>query len=102
MTKVEFGIARKEANNNKRLKPGLDLFEKYVGRIEWLHEDGKSDVKSEKKYAVLNTDGDIVYESNTLNAIAKEYGVSISRISACINLDGLLQEKYKIVRCKHE
>ena len=102
MTKVEFGIARKEANNNKRLKPGLDLFEKYVGRIEWLHEDGKSDVKGEKKYAVLDLCGDIAYESNTMSGISKEYGVSITRVSTCINCGETLLGKYKIVRCKHE
>lgn len=103
MTRLAFRIAQAQVLNNKEVKRGIDSFEKYIGRIGWLHpENNLSEVKSKKKYAVINQKGQVVFESDKLNEIAKEFCTYQSKISKYMNSGELLNGKYMILRCENE
>lgn len=103
MNRVEFRMAQMQVINNPKYKQGLELFEKHIGRIEWLHPKEELDnIKSDKKYAVLNPKGEIIFEADKLFEIAKEFCVTTNRISNCLNLKKLLNERYIVVRCENE
>lgn len=103
MTRLEFDSARMHHLGNKNTKKGIELFEKYVGRIEWLHpEEEKYKIKGTKKYRVINKKGEIVFEAEKLSDIAKEFCASVSRVTACVNSISLLGGEYLVERCEDE
>ena len=103
MNRVEFRMAQASVLCNKGLKKGLDAFEKYAGRINWLHpEERMFDGKVNRKYAVYNTQGEVIFEADKQSDIAKEFCVSTSRVNDCINGYILLKDKYLIERCGNE
>ena len=93
MTRLELENAQAYHLRNDETKKGVDMFEKYVGRIEWLHPVKKHKITGGKKYIVTNKDGEVVYEADKLSEIAKEFCVSVSRVSACINAISFLNDK---------
>ena len=103
MNKVELEIWRARYLANPKIKRGLDLFEKYVGRIEWIHpEEEKHKVTGDKKYRVINKSGEVVFESDNITNIAKEFCLSKSRISNSINSLSLIKGEYLVERCGDE
>jgi hypothetical protein len=103
MIRTEFEISRTKHLANERTKRGLDLFEKYIGRIEWLHpEDEKHKVDENKRYRVINKTGEIVFTSDNITNIAKEYCLSVSHVSNCINSLTWLKGEYLVERCGDE
>lgn len=81
---------------------GLIAFEKYVGRINWLHPDEAPKKLKGRKYIVLNGEGEIVFESRNIPNIAKEFGLSVSRVTSCINSVSLMKGEYLVERCENE
>ena len=103
MNKTELDIARAKHLSNPNTKKGIDLFEKYIRRIEWLHpEDEKYNIRGNKKYKVINKSGEIVFEAEKLSDIAKEFCTSVSRVTACVNSISLLCGEYLVERCEDE
>lgn len=103
MTRAKFEIWRERYLANPKIKRGLDLFEKYAGRIEWMHpEDEKNKVSGGKKYRVINKMGEVVFESDNITNIAKEFCLSKSRVSNSINSLTLLKGEYLVERCGDE
>ena len=103
MIRTEFEISRAQHLANPNTKKGLDLFEKYVGRIGWLHpEDEKYKVIGNKRYRVINKMGETVFESDNITTIAKEFCLSVSRVTSCINSVSLMKGEYLIERCDNE
>lgn len=102
MTRTEFEISRAKHLANENTKRGLDLFEKYIGRINWLHPQEKQKTKAGKKYRVINKAGETVFESDNISNIAKEFCLSISRVTNSINSLTLLKGEYLVERCGDE
>lgn len=103
MNKLAFRMAQTQAISNPKTKQGLALFERNIGRIEWLHPaEHLRDIKSDKKYAVINAEGEVIFKADKLSDIAKEFCTSISRVSKCMTSNLLLNERYMIVRCENE
>lgn len=88
---------------NAKIKKGIELFEKYVGRIEFLHpEDEKYKVVGNKKYRVINKLGEVVYEADNITNIANEFCLSVSRVANSVNTISLIKGEYLVERCEHE
>lgn len=103
MIRTEFEIARAKHLANERTKRGLDLFEKYIGRIGWLHpEDEKYKMIGNKKYRVINKMGETVFESDNITNIANEFCLSVSRVANSVNSLTLLRGEYLVERCGDE
>ena len=103
MIRTEFEIARAQHLANPNTKNGLDLFEKYIGRIGWLHPKIKNEnVKGNRKYRVINMKGETIFEANKISDIAKEFCLSESRITCCINSVSLIKGEYLVERCENE
>jgi len=103
MKRTEFELSIDKHLADKKTKRGLELFEKYIARIEWLHpEEEKYKSVGNKKYRVVNQMGEIVFESNNISNIAKEFCLSISRVTNSINSLTLLKGKYLVERCGNE
>ena len=103
MTRTEFDVLRAKHLSNHDTKRGIELFEKYVGRINWLHpEEEKYKVRYNKRYRVINKAGEIVFEAEKLTDIAKEFCASVSRVTACVNSISLLCGEYLVERCENE
>ena len=103
MVRTEFEIARAKHLANKETKQGLDLFEKYIGKIGWLHPgDEKYKVVGNKKYRVINKMGETVFEANKISDIAKEFCLSVSRVTSSINSVSLIKGEYLVERCDNE
>lgn len=103
MVRTEFEIARAKHLANERTKRGLDLFEKYIGRIGWLHpKDEKYRIAGNKKYRVINKLGETVYEADNIQCIAKEFCLSTSRVANSVNSVSLLKGEYLVERCEDE
>ena len=103
MIRTEFEISRAKHLVNEKTKRGLELFEKYIGQIEWLHpEDTKYRTMGNKKYRVINKMGEIVFESDNISNIAKEFCLSVSRVTNSINSLTLIKGEYLVERCEHE
>jgi hypothetical protein len=103
MTKVEFEAWRARYLANPKIKRGLDLFEAYIGRIEWMHpKAGNGKVARRKIYRVINKLGEVVFESDNITNIAKELCLSKSRVSNSINSLTLLKGEYLVERCGDE
>ena len=81
---------------------GLIAFEKYVGRINWLHPEEAPKKLKGRKYIVLNGKGEVVFESRNISNIAKEFGLSVSRVTSCINSVSLMKGEYLVERCGDE
>ena len=81
---------------------GLIAFEKYVGRINWLHPEETPKNLKGRKYIVLNGEGEIVFESRNITNIAKEFELSVSRVTSCINSVSLMKGEYLVERCENE
>ena len=81
---------------------GLIAFEKYVGRINWLHPEEAPKKLKGRKYIVLNGKGEVVFESRNITNIAKEFGLSVSRVTNSINSLTLLKGEYLVERCENE
>lgn len=103
MVRTEFEGSRAKHLANEKTKKGLELFEKYVGRIEFLHpEEEKYSVRGNKKYRVINKLGEVVFESDNITNIAKEFCLSVSRVSNSINSISLIKGEYLVERCGDE
>ena len=103
MTKMEFEYSRARYLAIPKIKRGLDLFETYIGRINWLHpEEEKYKVRYDKKYRVINKLGEVVFESDNITNIAKEFCLSKSRVSNSINSLSLIKGEYLVERCENE
>lgn len=103
MTRIEFETSRAKHLANEKTKKGLELFEKYIAHIEWLHtENGKNKVVSDKKYRVINKLGEVVFESDNITNIAKEFCLSKSRIANSVNSLSLIKGEYLVERCGDE
>ena len=103
MTKTEFDVSRSRRLSNPNVKRLIELFEKYAGRINWLHpEEEKYNVRYNKRYRVINKAGEIVFEAEKLTDIAKEFCASVSRVTACVNSISLLGGEYLVERCEDE
>ena len=103
MNKTELEIWRARYLANPKIKKGLDLFEKYVGHIGWMHpEEEKNKIRGDKKYRVINKLGEVVFESDNITNIAKEFCLSKSRISNSINSLSLIKGEYLVERCEDE
>lgn len=103
MNKVELEIWRARYLANPKIKRGLDLFEKYVGRIEWIHpEEEKYSVRGNKKYRVINKLGEVVFESDNITNIAKEFCLSTSRVANSVNSLSFIKGEYLVERCEDE
>lgn len=81
---------------------GLIAFEKYIGRINWLHPEEDPDEVRNKRYRVLNKDGEIVFEAHKISQIAKEICVSVSHVSNCMNSLKYIKGEYLVERCGDE
>ena len=92
----------KDAQEKALQDKGLIAFEKYVGRINWLHPEETPKKLKGRKYIVLNGEGEIVFESRNITNIAKEFGLSVSRVTSCINSVSLMKGEYLVERCKDE
>lgn len=81
---------------------GLKAFEKYIGRIEWLHSnDDMFNIKSDKKYVVMDVlRRKLAYEADKLEDIAREFCTSASYASKQCLSGKLLNKQYMIVRCR--
>ena len=78
---------------------GLMAFEKYIGRIEWLHPEITTAL-SESKYSVIDvTQNKLMYESDKMADIAREFCVSASHVSKYCQAKKLIHGRYLIVRC---
>lgn len=102
MTRLEMNKSRGWFKNNPEIKKGLDMFEKYIGRIEWLHSEKKVKLYQGSKYRVINQDGELIYAANNIENIASEFCVSVSRVSNCVNSLTLLKGKYLVERCEED
>lgn len=103
MKKTEFETWMARYLVNPKIKKGLDLFEKYAGRIEWMHTEGeKYKVNGTKRYRVINKMGETVFESDNITNIAKEFCLSVSRVANSVNSLTLLKGKYLVERCGDE
>ena len=103
MIRTEFEISRAKHLANERTKRGLDLFEKYIGCIRWLHpEDEKHKKMGNKKFRVINKMGETVFESDNITNIAKEFCLSVSRVTNSVNSLTLLKGEYLVERCGDE
>ena len=103
MIRTEFEIARAQHLANPDTKKGLDLFEKHIGRIGWLHPKIKNKkVKVNRKYRVINKMGETIFEANKISDIAKEFCLSESRITCSINSVSLIKGQYLVERCDDE
>ena len=103
MTKNEFDIWRAKHLSNKNTKNGIECFEKYVGRVNWLHpEDETSKALNTKVYRVINRRGEVVFESGKISGVAKELCVSASRVSESINNVNWIKGQYLVERCDNE
>lgn len=103
MIRTEFEISRAKHLANEKTKRGLELFEKYIGRIEWLHpEDTKYRTMGNKKYRVINKLGEVVYEADNITNIANEFCLSVSRVANSVNTISLIKGEYLVERCKDE
>lgn len=92
----------KEVQQQATQCKGLIAFEKYVGRINWLHPEEAPKKLKGRKYIVLNGKGEVVFESRNIPNIAKEFGLSVSRVTSCINSVSLMKGEYLVERCKDE
>ena len=99
LTKAEFDMALAEHLHNPQTKKGLELFEKHIGRIAFLHKEPDAEIKDEKKYVVFNLDGKAIFMANRLHDVAKELCMSVSQVSCCIRKKTWLKQKYFVVRC---
>ena len=103
MTKVEIDASRAKHLANERTKRGIELFEKYVGKINWLHpEEEKYSIVDNKKYRVINKLGEGVFEAKKISHIAKEFCLSESRVANSVNSLTLLKGEYLVERCDNE
>ncbi len=103
MNKTEFDVLRAKHLSNPNTKRGIELFEEYVGRINWLHpEEEKYQLRYNKRYRVINKLGEIVFEAEKISEIAKEFCASVSRVTACVNSISLLGGEYLVERCEDE
>ena len=102
ITKAEFDMSLAEHLHNARTKKGLELFEKNIGRIAFLHKESDAEIKGEKKYVVLNLDGEAIFVADRLHDVAKELCMSVSQVSCCIRKKTWLKQKYFVVRCGNE
>ena len=86
MIKVELELSRAKHLADKKTKRGLDLFEKYIGRIEWLHPEPNNmfNVISKRKYVVYDVERErIAYEADKMEDIAKEFCTATSYVGRC-------------------
>ncbi len=103
MIRAELEGSRAKHLANEKTKRGLELFEKYIARIEWLHpECEKRNTTRNKKFRVINKMGEVVYEADKTSDIAKELCLSVSRVTNSINSLTLLKGEYLVERCGDE
>lgn len=102
ITKTEFDMTLAEHLHNPKTKKGLELFEKNIGRIAWLHRESDAKNSGGKKYVVLNLDGKAIFAADRLHDVAKELCMSVSQVSGCIRKKTWLKQKYFVVRCGDE
>lgn len=82
---------------------GIMLFEKHIKRIEWLHSEDKkiSNAKLGKNYIVIDElTNEIVFSANKMIDIEAEFCVSAIKVRKCIKEGKMLDDKYRVVRCK--
>lgn len=93
----------KEAQALATRDEGLIAFEKYIGRIEWLHsKDDLFNIKSERKYAVIDVlRGKLAYEADKLEDIGREFCTSTAYVGQRYKNKKLLHKQYMIVRCQN-
>lgn len=89
MTRTEF----REVINRALNKKGIKAFEKNCATIKWLHYSSEE----HKKYLVFKK-GEIVFEADNLQEIAKKYGVAYSSIWQCLHSARLLDDQYLIMK----
>lgn len=103
MTKVEIDASRAKHLANKRTKRGIELFEKHIGKIKFMHpEEEKYSIADNKKFRVINKLGEVVFEANKVSQIAKEFCLSESRVANSVNSLTLLKGEYLVERCEDE
>ena len=105
MIRAELELSRAQHLADKKTKRGLDLFEKYIGRIEWLHPEPNNmfNVISKRKYVVYDVERErIAYEADKMEDIAKEFCTATSYVGRCYKENMLLHKQYMIVRCENE
>ena len=103
MKKTELDIVIAKRLGNPNIRKGIEMFEKYVGRINWMHpEQGQYNIRGNKKYRVINKLGEVVFESDNISNIAKEFCLSKSRVSNSINTLSFVKGEYLIERCEDE
>lgn len=103
MKKTELDIVIAKRLGNPNIRKGIEMFEKYVGRINWIHpEEQKYIVRENKKYRVINKSGETIFEANRISDIAKEFCLSVSRVANSVNSLTLLKGEYLVERCGDE
>lgn len=106
MDKLQLRMVQSRAMNNLKTWKGICCLEEYIGySIDWLHPKPEEHVvvESDKRYAVVDVRKEkIVFESNTLFNISKEFCVNAQKVSRYFKSGKLLDGKYMVVRCKHE
>jgi hypothetical protein len=92
----------KEIQDKALQDKGIMAFEKYVKRIEWLHsEDKKTNAKLGKNYIVIDElTNEIVFSTDKMIDIEVEFCVSAIKVRKCIKEGKMLNDKYRVVRCK--
>jgi hypothetical protein len=101
MDKQESRIAQMQTLANPQIKKGLDMFEKHIAPIKWLHPK-ETNTRSDKKYIVLNEEGETVYRAEKLADIAKEFDTKTGKVSECVRRPKLLKGRYVVMRCDNE
>ena len=105
MIRAELELSRNKHFADKKTKKGLELFEKYIGRIAWLHPEPNNmfNVRSKRKYVVYDVERErIAYEADKMEDIAKEFCTATSYVGRCYKSNTLLHKQYMIVRCENE
>ena len=96
-------LVMKEIQDKALQDRGIMAFEKYVKRIEWLHSEDKkiSNAKLGKNYIVIDElSNEIVFSANKMIDIEAEFCVSAIKVRKCIKEGKMLNDKYRVVRCK--
>lgn len=106
MDKLELRMAQAKIKGDFNRWKGLLFLEKCIGyQIDWLHSKPEEEIsiESDKKYAVIDVKTEeIVLETNAMANIAKEFFSNVPKVSKCFKSGKLLDDRYMVVRCKHE
>ena len=68
----------------------------------YKNAEEKNKIRGDKKYRVINKVGEVVFESDNITNIAKEFCLSVSRVSNSVNSLTLLKGEYLVERCEDE